>query len=139
LPGSGKTTFIRESFQVEHPEVLIFDDYQANAVASQPDPQWSRNRSAAVEALRAGRSVLITDVSYCRRLALDRVRSLMREEVPGVDIEIIYFANDPSSAEHNVRIRSREGLIRELELIVDLSTDYEPGVDAMPIVRGTSE
>lgn len=61
----------------------------------------------------------------------------MREDVPGIDVELIYFANDPSSAGHNVRLRGREGWSRELELIADLSKDYQPPEDAMPIIRGT--
>lgn len=138
LPGSGKSTFLDRSFHVEQPDVLILDDYQANAIASHPDPQWSRNRPAAVEALRSGQPVLISDVTYCRRSALDRVMSLMREDVPGVDIELIHFANDPSSAEHNVRLRGRDGLAREVELIEALSKDYQPPEGAMPIIRGTS-
>ena len=137
LPGSGKSTFLRRIFHDERPDVLILDDYQANAIASQPDPQWSRNRPAAVEALRSGQPVLISDVTYCSRPALDRVTALMREEVPGIDIQLIYFANDPTSAEHNVRLRGRDGLERELELIEALSKNYQPPEDAMPIIRGT--
>nr|WP_279536372.1 AAA family ATPase [Nocardioides ochotonae] len=138
LPGSGKSTFIDGSFHDEQPDVLVFDDYQSNAIANQPDPQWSRNRSPAIEALRAGQSVLISDVNYCRKPALDRVVSLMRDDVPGIDIELMYFANDPSSAEHNVRLRGRDELQRELKLIEALSKEYLPPEVAMPIVRGTA-
>lgn len=137
LPGSGKTTFLKQRFQIEHPEVIVFDDYQANAIVDLPDPQWSRNRADAIEALRSGRDVLVSDVNYCRSAVLERLVDLMRIDVPGVEVELIYFANDPASAIHNVRLRGREGHLREIELIRDLSKGYAPPRDAMQIVRGT--
>ncbi|WP_197026018.1 AAA family ATPase [Nocardioides sp. URHA0020] len=137
LPGSGKSTYLNEHFKVEHPDVLVLDDYQADAILGRPDPEWSRNRPAAIEALRNGQSVLISDVAYCRARALSRIISLMRADVPALDVNVIYFANDPASAEHNVRLRGREGLARELELIADLAKDYPAPEHAMPITRGT--
>jgi hypothetical protein len=138
LPGSGKTTFLQERFRVDHPEVLVLDDYQANAIADHPDPSWSRNRATAVAALKNGQAILISDVTYCRPTTLERQIRLMQEDVPGIDIELIHFSNDPVSAEHNLRLRAREQVVRELRLIHDLSKGYLPPADAMPIVRGTS-
>lgn len=74
--------------------MLILDDYQANAIANLPDPQWSRNRTAAVAAMQDGRSVLVSDISYCRPDVHARLLELMRQDVPGVDIESMYFEND---------------------------------------------
>ncbi|CUR54377.1 AAA family ATPase [Nocardioides sp.] len=132
LPGSGKSTFLRERFQVSHPEVAIFDDYQAHAIADQSDPQWSRNRPSAIETLRGGTPVLVSDISYCRASAIDRLVSLMRQDVPGVEIDLIYFANDPEAAAHNVRLRGRDQCEREIQLIREFSADYRPPASAMP-------
>ena len=59
VPGSGKTTFLMDSFSKEHPEVHILDDYQTNPIDDQSDPLWSRNRSTAIAALSRVRSVIV--------------------------------------------------------------------------------
>ncbi|MXG92061.1 AAA family ATPase [Nocardioides flavescens] len=138
LPGSGKSTYLQTHFDVERQDVLVLDDHQANAIANSPDPQWSRGRGAATDALRDGRSVVISDVAYCHAAALERLVDVMKQDVPGVDVEVTYFANDPCGAKHNVRLGGRRTMDRELGLIDLLSPDYRPPDDAMPIVRGSA-
>lgn len=138
LPGSGKSTYLQGPFQVDHQDVLVLDDYQAHAVANSPDPQWSRNRRAAIDALRDGQSVIISDIAYCHPAALEQIVDLMKRDMPGIDIELIYFANDPCSAKHNVRLRGRQNVDRELGLIEVLSLDYRPPDDAIPIIKGST-
>jgi hypothetical protein len=67
---------------------------------------------------------------------MGRLLEQMCDDLPGLVVEVLGFENDPESAAHNVRLRGRDSVERELKLIDQLSEVYVPPTDAMPITRG---
>jgi len=132
LPGSGKTTWM-EAYGAENPDHLLVDDYQKEAIAHCSDPQWSRHFGSVVEALETGREVLVSDIAFCQSSSLHNFVLLMKGRANDPPIVLHYFENNPQACKANVKARGRDGWMAEAAKVDELSSQYDPPSDAMPV------
>ncbi|MGH7268090.1 MAG: AAA family ATPase [Candidatus Rokuibacteriota bacterium] len=125
LPGSGKSTFVRERFGDRHVHV------SRDVLRSE-----RRQRDAAVAALRAGRSVVVDNV-HAR--AVDRAPWIALGRAHGARV-VGYFV-EATAAEARARNRRRAGRARVPDVAIYVSAKrltppaYEEGFDALYRVR----
>jgi hypothetical protein len=135
LPGSGKTTFLKQRAE------KAFDEFHGGAFRDSPAFTASRCYQELKDELHSGRDCIISDIAYC---ASDRLRAaenglnLLAHEL-GIELEIrhLYFANDADACRHNVIHRfSREpgrDYLGELRNIDAFSKSYDPPSSCIPV------
>lgn len=134
LPGSGKSTYIKE-LKKQHPDSLCYDDYQGDAYGNNSDPRLSKHYGPLVSGLKAGKTVIVSDIRYCLPGELGSFLGAILSAAPNVNLEFKYFANDPEICRKNVIDRAREERDeKELELIDTLGKFYKvPTVERLPV------
>jgi hypothetical protein len=127
LPGSGKTTLL-EGQPADHPWGKHFDDFHGDSLDGSGAFPQSQYYVELKKELREGRNCLISDIEYCNsdRLAdtEEGLRAISRELGIRLEINRIYFENNPVACRHNVVHRFSRHYIDELRKIDDLSTVY---------------
>ena len=121
LPGSGKTTYL---CQMCRDGWLVFDDFKAFAFEDCSKFRSSRKLNALLVAIRDGVRCAVADIDFCDTAARSEAESILRAEIPGLDVMWEFFANDRSACEANIRTRNRPCLERELDLIAKYSPSY---------------
>ena len=81
LPGSGKTTVIRDFTKRG---VTCFDDYKSRANNDSRRFDDSRYFAELVASLANGRDCLISDIDFCRADARNEAVTQLHRNVPGV-------------------------------------------------------
>jgi len=132
LPGSGKTTFIRE-FQTGGGR--CFDDYKARARHDSSHFDQSQHFGELLSALRAGRECLVSDIDFCKADARQEATVLLRREIPDVEIQWRCYENAPDKCRKNVVARARPSLpndLRAIEKYAPIYT-YPDGCQPIPV------
>jgi hypothetical protein len=134
LPGSGKTTYLCQMLQ-DH--WFVFDDYKREAFGDSSEFRNSRKFRALVNALRDEVRCVVADIHFCHTESRQEAEDVLREEIPGVSIAWLFFENNPAACEANIRLRGRDCLQKELELLQELSPVYSIPQDAVPFAIPT--
>ena len=116
---------------------IVFDDFKANAFNHSSAFRSSRKLSALLAALRDDLNCVAADIDFCRPEARTEAESVLRSEVPGLDLIWNFFANDYPACEANIRRRDRASLASDLENLRKYSDLYyiPPGTETLPIWR----
>lgn len=140
LPGSGKTTYLRN--RLAHGAIeVFFDDYQMGAPEDdKSNPAASPNYAALEDSLEHQKRVAITDIRYCDGEEFTIVDNFFADRFPGMPIMYVYFANDPKACRHNVLLRnqaSTQKLQTDLAAIERFGPLYHPPQNQMiPVIMG---
>lgn len=134
LPGCGKTTHLCQMFSDGW---LVFDDFKARAFNDCSKFRESRKFRALTNALRDDIKCAVADIDFCRTEARHEAEHELLVEVPGVRHGWIFFENDPSACEENIRSRNRTCFENELGYLLNYSPSYNIPQDAVvfPISR----
>ena len=139
LPGSGKTTWLNECHKSA--DGTVFDDFHARARGDSGEFEASRCFDTLRDKLSAGFSCVIADIAYCRTERLERAERAIRSlaEHLGIEIEIerIFFSNDPQSCRHNVvhryALEPSRCYLNELQTIDELTLEYDAPPNSLPV------
>ena len=130
LPGSGKTTYIKNNSE-KFRNAVICDDYDKSTDARKHSHDFKSSiyYQDLKNALLNNKDVVLTDISWCRkemREALkDNLEKMLKEFKINAQINFIYFENNPEACKKNILKRNREDRTeREIELIDRLSSLY---------------
>jgi len=134
LPGSGKSSYLR-SLAEQNPDWLVIDDYQKGAHQNLPEPRASRHFSAMVADLVLGRTVVVTDVSYCHLANVRALALATMSAAPFTVLSVRAFDNDPVECEANILARGTD-VDLHLRRLAELWPAYEPIGDVMSVGRG---
>jgi len=105
LPGSGKTTYIKE--RIKRTEEIIFDDFKANALGDSDNFQSSQYYEELIDSLKSSKNCLISDIDFCRTDAREEAIICLNERVPVIKIEWLYFENNPKKCMFNIENRAK--------------------------------
>jgi len=138
LPGSGKTAYLCQMFRLGW---LAFDDFKAQAFEDCSRFDSSLKFLPLIVAVRAGLRCVLADVDFCKTESREEAVGLLAATIPGVHTSWLFFENEPTACEANVRIRNNPSIERELQLIRDYSACYRipQGADVLPVVRNTDQ
>jgi hypothetical protein len=134
LPGCGKTTHL---CQMLRDGWLVFDDYKAEAFEDCSKFGSSRKFLPLISALRAGLRCAVADIDFCKTDSREEAEGLLLTIVPSMKFRWLFFENDPSACEANIRSRNRVELQTELENLRRYSGSfYIPlNVEVLPVAR----
>lgn len=121
LPGSGKTTFIKNSMEEYN---SVFDDILS------PD-----DITRFIEACNEyGGLVVIADCNLCSPISMGLFENAVDVYIKReAKIEKIYFENNPDACRHNALMRN-DG--RDVEgSITNLSREYHPPEDSIKVIK----
>ena len=134
FPGGGKTTHLCDLCRDGW---LVFDSFKSHAFDDCSAFRKSRNFPAVILALRNGVKCVVADVDFCKTESRAEADSVLRAEVPGIEINWLYFAHDKQACKANLTRRNRPSLNLELKTLHDLSAYYRIpwGADVRPCYR----
>jgi hypothetical protein len=137
LPGAGKTTHLSRMLSDGW---LVFDDFKAQAFEDCSRFGSSRKFLPLIVALRAGLKCVAADIDFCRTESREEAEGLLRAIIPDVRLCWLFFENDPSACEANVRSRNSPSRETELIKVHDYSAAYEipHGANILPVRRDPS-
>ncbi len=121
LPGCGKTTYLCQMFTDGW---LVFDDFKAMAFNDCSRFRDSRKFRTLITALRDGLKCAVADIDFCSTESRQEAERELLVEVPGVRRGWIFFENDPSACEMNIRSRNRTCFEKELGYLLKYSSSY---------------
>jgi hypothetical protein len=132
LPGCGKTTRLCRMLEVGW---LVFDDFKFNAFDHSSAFRKSRKFSSLIGAISDGVRCAIADIDFCKSESRDEAESALRAEITGLSLEWLFFANDWTACEVNIRLRNRSGYQEELQKLRELSPSYKipSGATVIPV------
>lgn len=132
LPGSGKTTLLCKMLPDGW---LVFDDYKGNAFEDCSKFGSSRKFIPLISALRCGLKCVVADIDFCKTKSRDEATGLLLAIIPSLQFRWLFFENNPSACEANVRIRNSDSREKELEKVRDLSASYNipHGAEVLPV------
>jgi hypothetical protein len=98
------------------------------------DPGLVDGRACIEAAIKTGRDVVITDPHLCRVSARDAAVKFLSSF--DVDVEWVFFANDPVTCWHNVQQRADDRELSEMG-VVRFSQAYSipDGATVLPVYR----
>lgn len=123
LPGSGKSTLI-ERVMNSIPGVCI-EDYMKNSINYSRLFTYSRHYETLIGDLLAGKDCIIADIIFCDTACREDAVRIVRQNVPDVEIEWLFFENAPEKCKINAIRRNSQLLQQELEYIRLLSVKYQ--------------
>jgi predicted kinase len=134
LPGSGKTTYLRE---LERNGWLCFDDFKYLAVNHSRQFRGSRHYATLLARLREGVRCAVSDIDFCRAESRAEAVAVLRTEVPSVEISWLYFSHNVEDCAANVRRRAHATLQRDLRQLSMYSACYKipHGAEERPCYR----
>ncbi len=112
LCGSGKSTLVQE-MQRAGP-VKVFDDGFADSPAK---------RRELIENLRLGKECVVADIPYCLEGYRRCIELIIREELPDIEINWIWFENSLAKANQNV-LKRQDG--RDTEALLRINSRVSP-------------
>jgi predicted kinase len=132
LPGSGKSTYIN-SHIIE--DSIFIDDYKANANNHSSSFSDSIHYKELVDNLNAEIECFVIDIDFCDSLARAEAAQVLNSEIPGINIEWIFFENNPNRCRANVIKRNRVSLANDIAAITKYSSLYviPSGVNQLPV------
>src|SRR5208282_3481353 len=134
LPGSGKTTYMSE---LSRDGWLVFDDFKNHAIDDCSAFRKSRNFLTLIHALRSGVKCVVADVDFCRTESRAEADSVLRAEVPGIEISWLFFSHDKQASKANIMRRNKPSVNQQLKTLYDLCPYYRIpwGADVRPSYR----
>ena len=95
----------------------------------------SRHYPQLIRDLREGKDCLIADIAFCDTWRRIEAEQVVKCDVPSVEINWLFFENDPEKCKANARTRNRSNLKEELQNICELSKKYHIplGVEVKPV------
>lgn len=137
LPGSGKTTYL-ETLQQEG--WLVFDDFKANAYNDSSVFWHSRNYEALLMALREGQKCVVVDIDFCKTESRHEADTALREQIPGLNFNWLFFENDFQACQANVRRRASQSIEENLRALDEYHAVYRIpiGAQVIPVWRSDS-
>ena len=126
LPGSGKTHYIKNKFS-SNKSILICEDYYKNSGGIFADSEYYYD---VINALKENREIIISDIIFCQkgRLAkfINILEGLSKSLGVKIDLDFIYFENNPECCKKNVIKRNREERTDiEMSFIEKVSPKYK--------------
>ena len=120
LPGSGKTYQARQ--------------LEAAGWVAVDDPKIVDGRAHIEAAIKTGKDVVIADPHLCRVSAREAAQTFLATF--DVEIEWVFFANDPETCWHNVQHRADDRAVSEMG-VVRFSQAYSipDGVTVLPVYK----
>lgn len=100
LPGSGKT-YLAEQLREEDPNLVIHDD------------MMDRGHLYTALCTLQGRNCILIDTNFCSSTTREVAEQLLKER--GVEVEWIFFENNPEKCRRNIQYRRRQGDLRNVE------------------------
>jgi predicted kinase len=122
LPGAGKSTLIKNL----RPSVsgICVEDFHGNAYEDSGDVKNSRHFFGLIEALRTGRDCIIGDIAFCEPQRLNKLKEVVKEWIPNISFEEIYFENDPVKCKRNIEFRAAEKVAKDSANLDEFSKKY---------------
>jgi hypothetical protein len=132
LPGCGKTMHLCEMCRDGW---LIFDDFKAKAFGDSSAFRKSRKFRTLMTALRDDLRCAVADIDFCKTESRMEAESVLVAEVPGTKLDWLFFENDRSACEANVRSRKRPSIEADLKKLHEYSAFYRipQGANVLPI------
>lgn len=130
LPGSGKTRLLARSAV---PGVLIVDDIKRRPRVPAIGFVGVRGFWRVVAHALRGGVAMIADVDFCRSPARRDAERWLRLLAPGVDVQWVFFRNDPSRCRRNVLRRDASARREALRRIEDYAAAYRPPHPVRPV------
>jgi hypothetical protein len=112
---------------------LCCDDFHANADQDSTRVDKSRCYQELIEHLRAGCDCLITDIACCCPSRTVPLREAVTQEIPELNIEYIYFENDPDKCRRNIYRRASQGVHGELGKLDEFAPLYRISHGVIPL------
>jgi len=134
FPGSGKTTHMCE---LSRDGWLVFDSFKSQAFDDCSAFRKSRKFPALILALRNGVKCVVADVDFCRTESRAEADSVLRAEVPGIEISWLFFSHDKQASKANIMRRNKPSVNQQLKTLYDLCPYYRIpwGADVRPSYR----
>ena len=139
MPGSGKSTRIKKLAE-DNPHCTVYDDYQREAYNDEHDPRLSKSFGPLVTDLLKGKTVIVSDITYCVTKELGLFIGSIFSIAPNTILDLQYFSNNPEQCKKNVIKRNRaDYLEKEIENIENLTKQYKiPTIISIPVYKETS-
>jgi predicted kinase len=144
LPGSGKTTYIKNNSE-KFEDAVICDDYDKSTDTHRHSHIFKDSvyYDDLKSALLNGKNVVLADIVWCKAEARENLKNNIEEMLKELKIKVkiafLYFENNPVACKKNVlkRKRSKEKIDRELKLINEWSPQYivPSGVLVVPVIN----
>ncbi|HWE36609.1 MAG TPA: AAA family ATPase [Isosphaeraceae bacterium] len=123
LPGSGKSHLVRELH--ESTSGSRVEDYMKESKDNSSRMVHSQHFEKLIEDLSKGLDCVIADIVFCEAARREEIESAVKEKVRDVEIEWVYFENDPVACAVNATRRNMEKLIKQIQRIDELSKKYD--------------
>ena len=122
LPGSGKTTYLRE---LEGSGWLCFDDFKNAANDNSPQFRRSRHYATLIARLSEGVRCVVTDIDFCRTESRAEATEVLHAEFPNLEIGWLYFSHSVEDCSANITRRGRPSLQADLTELSRYSACYD--------------
>jgi len=108
LPGSGKTTLLNNQFQGNID--FVFDDWMGWDVwFDEKPPQNEFNEepryNSLINRINNNEHIVLISIRFCNHDFLCKAEYYLKSQFPNLEIERIYFENDPKKAKANILYR----------------------------------
>ena len=100
LPGAGKSYYARQL--ASEINATLFDDFKANAIGNCSHFPFAKSYVELINGLRSGKDSIISDIDFCKTESRNEACQCIEHLVEGVEIEWIFFENDPEKCRENI-------------------------------------
>jgi predicted kinase len=121
LPGSGKSSYVKKIN--ENNTFIVFDDFKDNAILNRREFTFSSSYCKLMDCLRAGKNCIITDIDFCKTSSREEAELIMTGWKLGIEIEWVFFENNPEQCVENINKRAIE-LIRNEDSAILKAAEY---------------
>ena len=122
LPGSGKSSLLKSLRPFV--EGVCTSDFMKNAEGGSRDFERSRHFAHLIEDLRAGRTCVVDDITFCEEPRRQAFQSVVNGLVREMRWTWFYFTNDLVRCEENIITRDRPSWREEVAEARRLSKKY---------------
>jgi RNase adaptor protein for sRNA GlmZ degradation len=130
LPGSGKTTYLKA---LQQEGWLVFDDFKANAYNDSSVFWHSQNYEALLMVLREGQKCVVVDIDFCKTESRHEADTALREQIPDLKLNWLFFENDFEACQANVRRRASRSIEDNLRAVNEYHALYRIPIGAQVI------
>ena len=95
LPGSGKSTFVKQNYSKNKYEV--YDDYKNKAMNNCSKFEYSQHYKKLIHNLNSGQDCVVADIDFCRAESRDEANRFIKEFSPAAVSQWIFFENNPEA------------------------------------------
>ncbi len=108
LPGSGKTTLLNNHYQGKVD--FVFDDWMGwdvwiDGVFPSKEFNSEPRYDSLISRLNNNEDIVILSIRFCNHEFLCKAEYYLKSQFPNIEIEKIYFENDPQKAKANILYR----------------------------------